>query len=417
MRKTFTVPKPVKNTIFILIITILPIIFINWFNESISNSSDNLIESTSELPDETTKYGIKIDSFIVETEKIKYNQYLASIISAYNTNPFNTDEIIKKVQQVFDIRKIKAGNYYSSYFPDSTKNLRYFIYEHSITECLKISLTDSIRAEIIYAKIDTVQKSASGIIKTSLWETMLENNINPMLALELSEIYAWTIDFFGLQENDYFKVIYDELLVDSVSIGIGKIYAATFNHMQTDYSAFYFAQDKQEGYFDENGNSLKKAFLKAPLRYNRISSRYSYARFHPILKIRRPHKGVDYAAPKGTPIVSIGDGVVVEKGYTQSAGYYIKVKHNGVYISGYNHLSKYGKGMQVGKKVKQGQVIGYVGSTGYATGPHLDFRIWKNGHLIDPLKIKAPPVEPVREENHHRFAKIKNLMNKFLKSV
>jgi murein DD-endopeptidase MepM/ murein hydrolase activator NlpD len=240
---------------------------------------------------------------------------------------------------------------------------------------------------------------------------MIDNSLDPMLALELSDIFAWTIDFFAVQQGDRFRVIYDELYVDSVSIGIGEIYAVQFDHYGEENYAFLFDQDGRLDYFDENGKSLRKAFLKAPLQFSRISSRFSNSRMHPVLRIRRPHHGVDYAAPKGTPVMSIGDGTVVARGYQKSGGgNYLKVKHNSVYTTTYMHLSGFAKGITTGTRVKQGQVIGYVGATGLATGPHLDFRVAKNGSYVDPLKVKAPPVEPVKEENMERYVVLKDSM-------
>jgi len=365
-----------------------------------------------------TQYGIPIDSFKVSKIRIRYNQHLSSILSSYNLKQYSEEDIVRKVRSVFNLRKFKARNYINIFLSkDSLSNLEYLVYEHTLTDYLKISLIDSIYVEWIEKEIDTVHRFVSGEVKSSLWEAMIESNANPNLAVELSDIYAWTINFFGLVSGDKFKVIYDELYVDSLSIGVGNVYAALFTHDGTDYYAFAFNQDRIDSYYDENGKSLKKAFLKAPLRYRRISSGFSYSRFHPILKIRRPHRGVDYAAPTGTPVVSIGEGKVVAKGYTKAAGYYIKIKHNGTYTSGYNHFSKYGKGMRVGAYVNQGQVIGYVGSTGYATGPHLDFRIWKNGRLTNPLHVKAPPVKPVKEENLANFEKIRNVLTNLLAHI
>ena len=224
-----------------------------------------------------------------------------------------------------------------------------------------------------------------------------------MLAFELSEIYAWSIDFFGLQEGDAFRVFYDEQYVDSNYLGLGKIRGAVFYHAGEDFYAVPFVQDSVESYFDQEGNSLRKAFLKAPLRFSRISSRYSHSRLHPILKVRRPHLGVDYAAPVGTPVHAVGDGKIISAGYTKGNGNWIKIQHNSVYATAYLHLSRYGRGIRTGAYVKQGDVIGYVGATGLATGPHLDFRFYKNGYPIDPLKVKAPPVEPVKPENRHVY--------------
>jgi murein DD-endopeptidase MepM/ murein hydrolase activator NlpD len=238
-----------------------------------------------------------------------------------------------------------------------------------------------------------------------------------MLAVELSEIYQWSIDFFGLQEGDKFKVIYDESFVDSNSVGISRIHAAWFYHAGHAFWAIPFEQDSVMSYFDEEGNSLRKAFLKAPLRFSRISSGFSNSRLHPILKIRRPHHGVDYAAPIGTPVQAVGDGQVIAAAYQRGGGNYVKLKHNGVYTTAYLHLSKFGKGIKQGAYVKQGDVIGYVGSTGLSTGPHLDFRFYKHGKAVNPLKVEAPPVEPVHEENLLDYELVKQSMMAALKEM
>jgi len=258
-------------------------------------------------------------------------------------------------------------------------------------------------------KPTTVEKKlAHGTIASNLWDAMLENNINPMMSIELSEIYAWSIDFFGLKKGDQFFVIYEERFLDSTSVGIEKIQAALFNHQNKDFYAIYFVQDDNGTYFDEDGGSLRREFLKAPLKYNRISSRFSKNRFHPVLKIYRPHSGIDYAAPEGTPVYSVGDGVVIKKGYQKNgAGNYVKIKHNSVYTTQYAHLKAFSKGLKNGDHIVQGQLIGYVGRTGYATGPHLDFRFFKNGEAVDPLKVDAPPVEPIKKINREEFEKLK----------
>jgi murein DD-endopeptidase MepM/ murein hydrolase activator NlpD len=301
---------------------------------------------------------------------------------------------------VFDLRKIRMGNPYKVFCTtDTMHRVMHFIYEHTPVDYVMFSLDDSILVSRQEKQVRVQTKEASGVISSSLWNTMLDNELDPMLAFELSEIYAWSIDFFGLQEGDGFKVFYEEHYVDSNYIGLGKIHGAVFYHATEEFYAMPFVQDSIESFYDQEGNSLRKAFLKAPLRYSRISSRYSHSRFHPILKYRRPHLGVDYAAPIGTPVLAIGDGKVVKKGYAKGNGNWLKIQHNSVYATAYLHLSRYGKGIQTGSYVKQGDVIGYVGSTGLSTGPHLDFRFYKNGYPVDPLKVKAPPVKPVAEEN------------------
>jgi len=296
---------------------------------------------------------------------------------------------------------------------------QYFVYENSAIDYTVFELTDTLGIYQGQKEVETRLKTASGVVESSLWNAMVDNQLSPVLALNLSDIFAWTIDFFAIQQGDRFRVIYDEMYVDSVSVGIGEIYAVEFEHYGEPNYAFLFDQDERADYFDDKGQSLRKAFLKAPLQFSRISSRFSNSRMHPVLRIRRPHHGVDYAAPKGTPVMSIGDGTVIAKAYQASGGgNYLKIKHNSVYTTTYMHLSGYAKGIQSGSRVKQGQVIGYVGMTGLASGPHLDFRVQWNGNYVDPLTVKAPPVEPVKEENMARYIPFKDsLMNELNKIV
>ena len=358
------------------------------------------------------KYGLPVDSFNIEFGKVKTNQYLSQILNDRGVSMITIDKIARKSRSVFDVRKIKSGENYAIFSTlDSLPEAKYFVYENSPVDYTIFELTDTLGIYQGKKKVETLLRTAQGEVETSLWNTMIDNSLDPMLALELSDIFAWTIDFFAVQQGDRFRVIYDELYVDSVSIGIGEIYAVQFDHYGEENYAFLFDQDGRLDYFDENGKSLRKAFLKAPLQFSRISSRFSNSRMHPVLRIRRPHHGVDYAAPKGTPVMSIGDGTVVARGYQKSGGgNYLKVKHNSVYTTTYMHLSGFAKGITTGTRVKQGQVIGYVGATGLATGPHLDYRVAKNGSYVDPLKVKAPPVEPVKEENMERYVVLKDSM-------
>jgi len=227
---------------------------------------------------------------------------------------------------------------------------------------------------------------------------MLKNEASPELVIKLSEVFAWQIDFYRIQQGDFFKVIYEEEFVDDQSVGISNIQGAYFNHSGEEFFAVPFEQDSTIQFFDENGKSLRKAFLKAPLEYSRISSRYTKRRLHPVQKVYKAHLGTDYAAPTGTPIRAVGDGIVLEASYTKGNGRFVKVKHNSVYTTQYLHMSKFAKGISRGVRVKQGEVIGYVGSTGLATGSHLCYRFWKNGVQVDPLKEKIPSSHPVKPE-------------------
>jgi len=287
---------------------------------------------------------------------------------------------------------------------DSLPKTMYFVYEISPVDYVIYDLRDSIVASYGTKEIIVKADTATGIIQSSLWNAMVDNNTDPNLANALSEIYAWAIDFFGIQKDDNYKIIYEKQFVDGEPIGIGKVLAATFNHYAKDYHAIYFEQDSVGDYFDEDANSLRRTFLKAPLRYKRISSGFSYSRMHPILKYRRPHLGVDYAADRGTPVVAIGDGVVeFAKWDNGGGGRAVKIKHNGTYTTLYMHLSKYGQGIKAGVKVKQGQVIGYVGASGLATGPHLDFRFYRNGKPVDPTKVESPTADPVDSTHLKKF--------------
>ena len=361
--------------------------------------------------DIVTRYDIPVDSFRIFEGRIRPNQFLSDVL-VQNGLPFErVQEAVQEARKVMDIRKIISGNRYTAFCThDSIKNLKYFIYEHSPSDYYIFAFNDSVKVSKKTKAVRTEIRSSTGVISTSLWDAMKETKVNPMMAIELSEIFAWSIDFFGLQTGDRFNVIYEESFVDSISTGITKIFGAYFGHMGVSFYAIPFVQDGVESFFDEEGNSLRKAFLKAPLRFSRISSRFSGSRLHPILKIRRPHYGIDYAAPIGTPVYAIGDGIITRTSFEGQAGRMVSIKHNSVYSTAYLHLRNFAAGVAPGAYVKQGQVIGYVGSTGLSTGPHLDFRFYKNGHPVDPLRVESPPVEPVKPENMAEFMKKKEIM-------
>ena len=358
------------------------------------------------------EYGLPIDSFRVDTGFVKNGETLGGILGRLGASKKQLAGISVLPRSEFDVRTLRPGKeYYGLHQTDTAgvEHLLYWIYKASVREVTVLHLTDSIHAEHHKKPLRYESRSACVGIESSLWNAMVNNNLPVEVALELSEIYAWTIDFFGLQKGDSVRVYFDEIYVDSTRVGIGQIYASNFYHARKWQEAFYFEAGKLHTYFDGDGKSLRKSFLKAPLNYKRISSHFTYARKHPVYKIVRPHTGVDYAAPMGTPVVAIGDGVVIEKGYKGQAGNMVKIKHNSTYTTAYLHLSKYGK-INVGSHVSQGQVIGYVGSTGASTGPHLDFRVWKNGTPIDPLKMESPPADPVPAKYRAEFDSVVNVL-------
>lgn len=376
----------------------------------ISCGSDNNNSSKEEAKKQAEPqylYGICIDSLDISEGKVQKNEFLANILQKEGVSYNTVNYIDRNCRKVFDVRKIKVGNKYVFLKTrDSIPTAKYWIYEIDRTSYAVFRLTDSIAAwrgeKEVITKVDHVGVE----IKSSLWNAMSEAGCDYSLILELSDIYAWTIDFFGIQPGDSCKVIFEEKYIagDTVPFGIGNVIASYFKNKGEGKYAFSFEQDSKKEYFDENGDNLRKAFLKAPLNYRRISSTFSEARLHPVHKIVRPHHGVDYAAPSGTPVQSIGDGTVIDKGWDKKGGgNYLKIKHNSTYTTTYMHLKGFAKGISQGSKVKQGQTIGYVGMTGTATGPHLDFRLQKNGTYIDPLKFKSPSAEPVKKENMEAF--------------
>lgn len=399
------------TTYTFLFFTLLLVSSCNAPQKGTDNFSEELV-----LPEPVLLFDIPVDSFLIEKEKVKRNQNLSDILLKHNVSYRRIAQLVEVAKPVFNVRKIRAGNnYYLFKAHDSLQTLSYFAYEKNRVEYIVFDLRDTIRVTAGKKDIVRVLDTIEGTVKSSLWNAMVDQNANPELANELSDIYSWTIDFFGIQKGDTFRVLFEQLVVDEDTFGIGKVFAARFNHIGSDYNAYYFVQDSIGEFFDDEGNSLRKTFLKAPLKFKRVSSRFSNSRMHPILKIRRPHHGVDYAANSGTPVYTIGDGVVSRKGYQKrGGGNYITIKHNGTYSTTYMHLRGYAKGMYVGKTVKQSDLIGYVGSTGLSSGPHLDFRVYKNGKAIDPLKLKSPSAKPVDSLHLQEFYLLRDRLKQVL---
>ena len=387
---------------------------------SCSNSVENGTATNEEIVNiPEFAYGINIDSLSIIKDRVKKNEFLADILLRHGVDYQVIDYIARYTRDTFDVRKIRTGNKYSIICTnDSSEKALYFAYEISASTFVLYHLTDSLYAKRGAKEINIITDSTSGVIRSSLWNALVEKNADPNLANDLSEIYAWTIDFFGLQKGDKYKAIFEQYFVEEQYISLGKVQAAKFYHGGKNRYAFYFEQNGSGDYFDEEGNSLQRTFLKAPLRFSRISSGFSNSRMHPVLKIRRPHHGIDYAAPSGTPVYTVGDGVIIKKGYQKrGGGNYVKIKHNGTYSTTYMHLKGYAKGINVGRHVKQGDLLGYVGSTGLATGPHLDFRFYRNGKAVNPLKVESPPSKPIEPDYQIKFDSVVNRYLFLLDSV
>jgi murein DD-endopeptidase MepM/ murein hydrolase activator NlpD len=371
--------------------------------------NNNIEEAPAEI---AKKFGIPTESFEIACKKIGKKELLSTILLR-NHIPYPTiDKIVKKSDGVFDVRHIIPGKRYSIFTDknDPSKKAKYFIYERDEINYVVVNLDDTVEVYAGKNDVEIRKKSVAGIINASLYMTLKEQGVTPLLTYELADLFAWQIDFHRIQKGDRFKVIYEEKYVNGKAVGIGKIDAAQFNHFDDDYYAFYFEQEGIGEYFDDEAGSLRKAFLKAPVKYSRISSKYSPKRFHPVQKRMKAHLGTDYAAPTGTPIMAVGDGVVKEAMRKKYNGKYVKIKHNGTYTTQYLHMSKIAKGMKPGRKVRQGEIIGYVGSTGLATGPHVCFRFWKNGRQVDHLRQKFPPSKPVEQKYMVEYSDLQEKM-------
>ena len=384
------------------------------------SSSIEAKDSIAEIiqPEPRRLYGIIVDSMVVIEDKIKRNQNLSEILSTYNVSHEKIFHLASASKQVFDVRKIVPNRKYTMIcYTDSLNTAKALVYEPSPTEYVVFNLEDSITVEKVDKEIITVERELAGTIEMSLAVSMDELGVSPQLTNDLVDVFAWQIDFFRLQKGDKFKLVYDEKRVDGEAIGIGMIKAAYFEHFGNDYYAFHYDQGRGIDYFDEKGKSLRKALLKYPLDFTRISSRYSGNRYHPVQKRYKAHRGTDFAAPHGTPIRSVGDGIILEATYSQYNGRYVKIKHNATYTTQYLHMSGIAKGVKPGTKVRQGQTIGYVGQTGLATGNHLCYRFWKNGVQIDALRVDLPASEPINEENLVEFNDIRDLQRKQLDAI
>ena len=383
-------------------------LFVVSCKQSTTVSSEPDPEATYFEPEPVMRWGLNIDSLDIVDGVIGRNELLSTILYRYDVSSQTIYYLEKASQETWSVRKMQSGKpYHVLRDRDSIAKARYFVYDINKTDYAVYSLSDSIYSYLGTIDVDTVLNYISGSIETSLWNAMIDQGAAPDLAGMLADIYSWTIDFFGIQKRDSFSVYYQEMYADSVRVATGEILAANFITSGTDHYAFRYNYHNDRGeYFDENGTSLRRAFLKAPLSYTRVSSKFSNARVHPVTKVVRAHHGVDYAAPAGTPVYSVGDGVVVTKAWdSKGGGNYLKIKHNSTYTTEYLHLRGYAKGINQGTHVSQGQLIGYVGSTGVSTGPHLDYRVFKNGTAIDPLRMDLPAVDPIKEDDMPEYLK------------
>jgi murein DD-endopeptidase MepM/ murein hydrolase activator NlpD len=374
------------------------------------------LEVIQELVEPSYEYNILVDSFTVIKGFVKSGQTMGEILYLNHIDHVEINKIAQKSKGIFDVRRVNTGKKYTVICAsDSIQKAQYFIYEIDATNYVVFDLREEIDVYKGKKPVTVKLKTASGIIKSSLWLTMEDQKLSPKLTAELSTIYAWTIDFFKIQKNDGFKVYYEDKYIDGAYIGIGRLLAAEFTHKGQDFYSFYYKENENFGdYYDDQGKTLRKAFLMAPVDYKRISSRYSKRRKHPVTGRWKGHFGTDYAAERGTPIWSTANGTIIAATFTKNNGNFVKVRHNGTYTTQYLHMSKIKPGIRKGVYVKQGDIIGYVGSTGLATGPHVCYRFWKNDKQVDPFKQKLPPGDPIKKENREAYMLAKDSLMQIL---
>ncbi|QDO93418.1 peptidoglycan DD-metalloendopeptidase family protein [Formosa sediminum] len=380
-------------------------------NSKEQSSADLAIAEKDVVIPDVYEFGFNLNDYIVKRDTVHSGDSFGQILERNNIGFSKIYQIAEKTRDSFDIRKIQIGKPYTLLCAkDSLETPKCFIYQPNKEEYVVVNFQDSIHAYTSRKPIKYVEKEYSGIINSNISQTLADDGLSLILAYKMSDIYAWTIDFTRLQKGDRFKVIYtDKYIDDTIYAGIDKIKAAYFEHNTEPFYAFEFETDSVIGttdFYNEEAKTLRRAFLKAPVEYKRISSRFNLNRRIALYGNKvRPHKGTDFAANIGTPIVATANGVVTKSSYTGGNGNYVKIRHNKVYETQYLHMQK--RKVKVGEYVKQGDVIGWVGMTGNTSGPHVCYRFWKNGEQVDPFKQKLPAAEPILE----------NLKDKYLEYI
>ena len=395
-----------------ILITTLIILLSSCSNYDVETENSKIIEY---------KYGYNKDQYIFQEKKIKSGDTFGDILEDVGVDYPEIFEALQTTKGNVDFKKLQIGKPYTLIFSkDSLKTLKAFVYHPTVEGYSFIQLKDSVFGKTIVKPKTYKEREAAGVIDNSLYVTLDEQNMNPLLTYYLSDIYAWTIDFFRLEKGDRFKVIYTESFVDdTISVDISRVKAAYFLHRGKEQYAFEYETDSIKGiveYLDQDAKNLRRAFLQSPIKFGGISSRYNLRRRIAYYGNRiRPHKGTDFAAPVGTAILSTANGTVVKSSYTRANGRYVTVKHNNTYSTQYLHMRK--SNVRVGQQIEQGDVIGWVGMTGNTSGPHVCYRFWKNGLQVDPFKQKLPEAKPISESLKKQYFRDISLTRNKLDSI
>ena len=372
-----------------------------------SNQNIEEVSSATIAAPKVLKFGLDSDFFNFKEDVIQNNEFLSEILTSHGVPYPKIDALAKKSKDIFDVRDLRAGKKYTIVKTDSCSAANYFIYEPNAYRYVVYDL-DNPEVRIVEREIEKRIESKSGIIESSLWSAMDLDGASWSLISRMEDALAWSVDFHHVQKGDVFKLIYEQEYIQGERVGIGKLIGAYFKNEWNTFYSIDYESEKYSGFYDEEGRPVKKSFLRSPVKYSRVSSGYNLRRKHPVLGYVRPHLGTDYAAPKNTPILAVANGVVTKRARTRGNGNYVKLKHNNGYETQYLHMNKFEKGVTPGVNVKQGQVIGYVGKTGLATGYHVCFRFWKDGKQVNHRKMNFPPAEPMSEEELPNYFKVRD---------
>lgn len=419
-------PIKKKGLLFDVLASIaISVLFIFGYNLYYNQSSEDYLdddageEMTHENPMKDFKYGYDTNEHHFESGTIQYNQFLGDILNENGVSYSTIAELEVKAKEIFDVRNIRAGKRFHLIKKDSCEDKALaFVYEPDPLRYVIYDFRDSVTVNVVDKEYNIVRESASGEITSSLWKSMTDQNINPGVIDLMEDALASSVSFYHTQVGDKFKVIYERKYIDGEPVSLGKMLGAYYSNKYGEYYSVHYENDLYTGFYDMEGRPSKKTFLKSPIKGTaRISSRYNKRRLHPIKKRRIPHLGTDYAAPYGTPIMAVADGVITKTSYTANNGRFVKMRHDDVYETQYLHMQRFAKGIRPGVNVSQGTIIGYVGSTGLATGPHVCFRFWKNKKQIDHLRENFPPAEPMPEEELPDFYKHRDIIKSQLDNI